>query len=103
MDKINLRRAKGYINIARRANYIIWGVDNLNEYTKKMYLVVYRQDYGKTIEKLLQRISNPDVKLICLAVEDFNFFAGTDKSKIFAIKNKGISEQIINLLRGEDG
>lgn len=103
MNITNLKRANGYLNIANRANYIIWGVDKLNEYTHKMYLVIYRQDYGKTIEKLLQRISKPEIEIIQMPVDDFNMLTGTDKSKIFAIKNKGISEQIINLLRGEDG
>lgn len=103
MIKNNLKKANGYINIANRAGYIIWGTDNLKGYTHKMYLVLYREDFGKTIEKTLARFSESGAQFIKLNVQDFNSVVGTNNSKILAIKNKGISEQIINLLRGEDG
>ena len=101
MIKNNLSKANGYINIAQRAGYVIWGTDNLKGYTHKIYLILYREDFGKTIEKTINRFSQ--VEIIQLSVENFNVVVGSNKSKIIAIKNKGISEQIINLLRGEDG
>ena len=101
MIKNNLSKANGYINIAQRAGYVIWGTDNLKGYTHKIYLILYREDFWKTIEKTINRFSQ--VEIIQLSVENFNVVVGSNKSKIIAIKNKGISEQIINLLRGEDG
>ncbi len=97
------QKINGYVNIAKRANYVIWGTDNLDGYSHKLYLVLYREDFGKTIQKTIQKLEACNCTIKMLSVNDFNEIAGTNKSKIFAIKNKGISEQIINLLRGEDG
>lgn len=96
-----LKKVNGYINIASRAGYVIYGTDNLKGYTHKLYLILYRSDFGKTIEKTLSRFT--EIEAINLSVEQFNVVTGTDKAKILAIKNKGISEQIIKILRGEDG
>lgn len=100
VTEIKIKKLNGYINLANRAGYIIWGVDNLKNYSHKMYLILYREDYGKTIEKTLNRF---DVDKIKLNIEMFNKIVGTENAKILAIKNKGITEQIVNLLRGEDG
>ena len=102
ITKINLKKANGYLNLAKSGNYVIWGSDGLKGYTHKLYLIVYREDFGKTIQKTLGRIDERICK-IELNYNDYNEFVGADKSKIIGIKNKGISEQIINLLRGEDG
>lgn len=97
-----LEKIKGYLGIANRAGYIIWGVDNLDGYTHKLYLVLYRNDAGKTVLKALNRL---DDKLPAyeIDVESFKYISSTENSKILGIKNKGLSDQIINLLRGEDG
>ena len=100
--KINLKKANGYFNLAKSGNYVIWGTDGLKGYTHKLYLIVYREDFGKTIEKTLSRFDDGIYK-IKLNYNDYNALVESDKSKIIAIKNKGLSEQIINLLRGEDG
>jgi len=102
ITKINLQKAKGYLNLAKSGNYVIWGTDGLKGYTHKLYLIIYREDFGKTIEKTLGRF-DAGIYKIQLSFNDFNELVETDKSKIIAIKNKGLSEQIINLLRGEDG
>lgn len=98
---ISLSKANGYVNIANRGGYVIWGTDGLKGYTHKLYLILYREDYGKTIEKTLARFL--EVESIKLSISEYNMVVGTENAKIIAIKNKGISEQIIKLLRGEDG
>lgn len=103
IPKINIKRSNGYLNIAKSGGYVIWGTDGLKGYTHKLYLIVYRQDFGKTIEKTLNRFKDLGIKQIMLSEQDFNDFVGFTTCKILAIKNKGIAEQIINLLRGEDG
>ena len=101
ITKINLQKINGYINIANRGGYIIWGTDGLKGYTHKLYLILYREDFGKTIEKTINRFSEiPSVKL---NEEEFNEIVGSNNCKLLAIKNKGISEQVINILRGENG
>ena len=56
---------------------------------------------AKTIEKTLNRFSNIDC--IKLTVEEFNSIVSADNCKLLAIKNKGISEQVLKILRGENG
>ena len=102
MNKTNVvQKIKGYVNLANRAGYIIWGTDNLKGYTHKLYLILYREDYGTTIQKTVNRFEN--VESIMLSIDDYNEIIGNSNSKIIGIKNKGLSDQIINLLRGEDG
>lgn len=101
IEQINLKKANGYVNIANRAGYIIWGTDGLKGYTHKLYLILYREDFGTTIQKTINRFNN--IESIKLTIDEFNFVVGNDNCKILAIKNKGISEKIVKLLRGEDG
>jgi len=93
-----LNKAKNYFGLADRAGYVIYGTDNLKGYTHKLYLVVYRADFGKTIQKTINQLTQ-QAEIIMLPIEDFNFLVGNDKCKLFAIKNKGLSEQIVKLLR----
>ena len=99
MTKINLNKIKNYLDIAARANYIIYGADNLKGYTHKLYLVLYRQDFGKTIQKVINEFSN--LPSYMFEIEDFNFITNLQNCKLLAIKNKGLAEQIINHLRSE--
>lgn len=102
MIKSNLDRIKGYVGIANRANYIIFGADNLKGYSHKLYLVIYREDYGKTIYKTIENFKRRELPCIVLNNDDFNYITGISTCKLFAIKNKGISEQIIKILRSEN-
>ena len=97
-----LTKLRGYVGIASKAGYLIWGVDNLKGYTHKIYLVLVRSDISKTIQKTLDSI-NDNIPKIILDVQDFNEIVQTDKSKIVAVKNLGIANKIIEILRGEDG
>ena len=100
-NKIN--KARGYFNLARSGGYVIFGADNLKGYTHKLYLVVVRDDYGKTIDKLFIKLKEQGIDHIILDPTTFNELTGMENCKLFAIKNKGLSVQIINNLRGEDG
>ena len=103
IEKIKLKKINGYINIANRGGYAIWGTDGLKGYTHKLFLILYREDHGKTIEKTINRFKDLGVEIFKLNQEDFNLIVAAENCKLVAIKNKGISEQIINILRGEDG
>ena len=102
MATININKAKGYLNLAKSGGYVIFGTDNLKGYTHKLYLVIFREDGGKTIEKALDRLKVLNIEQIQLSIEDFNLLVGTQNCKILGIKNKGLSVQIIKNLRGED-
>ena len=101
MTKNNLDKIKGYVGIANRANYIVFGSDNLKGYTHKLYIVLYRQDYGKTIQKTLNELQQRIIPCIQLNEEEFNYISGLTNCKLLAIKNKGISDQILKILRSE--
>ena len=100
MIKTNLNKIKNYIDIAARAKYVIYGADNLKGYTHKLYLVLYRQDFGKTIQKVLNELNN--LPSFMLNTEDFNFITNLENCKLLAIKNKGLAEQITNYLRSNN-
>lgn len=102
MLKSSLDKIKGYVGIANRANYVIFGADNLKGYTHKLYLVLYRDDYKTTILKTVNELSQKNITCVKLVFDDFNYIVNTDKCKLFAIKNKGISEQILKYLRSEN-
>lgn len=99
MINTNLNKIKNYIDIAARAKYVIYGADNLKGYTHKLYLLLYRQDFGKTIQKVVNDFSN--LPTYMLAIEDFNFITNSQNCKLLAIKNKGLADQIIKHLRSE--
>ena len=102
IQRNSLDKLKGYIGLANRAGYIIFGADNLKVYTHKMYVVLYRNDGGKTIDKTLNKIKQENnVEVFCLNEQDFNHIVGKDNCKLLAIKNKGLSDQIIKILRSE--
>jgi len=96
------KKIKDYITIANKAGYLIWGVDNLKNYTHKLYLVLYRSDVTKTILKALNSL-NESITKIMLDEDEFNEIVQTDKCKIVAVKNLGLSNKIIEIIRGEDG
>lgn len=101
MIKSNLDKIKGYVGLANRANYIVFGADNLKGYTHKLYIVLYRLDFGKTIQKTLNELNQRSIPCIELNVEDFNYISGLTNCKLLAIKNKGISDQLLKILRSE--
>ena len=97
----NLNKVKGYLGIAKKAKYCIFGADNLKGYSHKLYLVLYREDIGNTIKKVLKELSEKEIYIIKLNTNDFNYITQLNNCKLIAIKNKGLSDQIIQILRSE--
>ncbi|MBQ7884890.1 MAG: hypothetical protein IJ318_02195 [Clostridia bacterium] len=100
MTNNSLNKIKGYLGIANRANYVIFGADKLKGYTHKLYLVLYREDFGKTIIKVVNEFKDA-LPTYQLSAQDFNFITNAENCKLLAIKNKGLAEQIIKILRSE--
>ena len=100
MTNNNLNKIKGYLSIASRAKYVIWGADNLRGYTHKLYLVLYRDDFSKTIMKVVDEFKD-SLPVFKLSTNDFNYITNLENCKLLAIKNKGLAEQIIKYLRSE--
>lgn len=94
----NIAKVKGYVGIATRGNYTIIGADLLKSYNHKLFLVLYREDGCKTIDKVLEKFKQRQIPCIKLTVEDFISISGLNNCKIIAIKNKGLADQIIKYL-----
>ena len=53
-------------------------------------------------EKTLNKIKQDyNIETYCLDEQNFNYIVGKDNCKLLAIKNKGLSDQIIKILRSE--
>ena len=80
-----------YIGIALKAGYVIIGSDNLENYSKKLYLVLLDKSAQKNSRKVFE-------KLTALGIEGREVEGlgelNNKTYKIIGIKNKGISEEI---------
>lgn len=93
-------RVKGYVSIANKAGYLIVGADNLKGYHKKLFLVLADETGGKNLLKVAQYLKqNLNIELFVL--KNLESYTGIEGCKIVGIKNKGISDEIIKLLRSQ--
>ncbi len=94
MDEIKL---KGYLNIAKKAGYVIIGGETLANYTKKLYLIIYDLVAGKNTIKIIENFKNKNIKII--GIENLDKLININNCKIIGIKNKNLSEIIYNLIK----
>ena len=93
MDKIKLQ---GYINIAKKAGYVIIGGEKLYNYNKKLYLVIYSKDASKNTLKVVEKLKQRDIPVITL--ENLEDIMNIKSCKIIAIKNKNLSDIILDAI-----
>lgn len=91
------KKIKGYLGIARKAGYLIIGVDNLKKYTKKLYLILADSNLSNTINKTLTSFEDVDHEI----VENLGELMSIEKCKIVGIKNHNLAMQIIENIKGE--
>lgn len=89
-------KIKGYLNISRKAGYLIIGGETLEDYKKKLFLVLYDKDAGNTTLKIAAKIESRGIKT--LATESLGDLCSIPNCKMLGIKNKNISEIIESLL-----
>ena len=87
----------GYINISRKAGYMIIGSEKLKGYNKKLYLVIYDNSAKKNTLKVVEEIKNKDIPVF--AIDNLEAITNIKNCKIVGIKNKELSEIISNLLK----
>jgi len=90
-------KLNGYINICRKAGYLIIGSEKLKGYNKKLYLALYDISAQKNTLKVVDEIKNKNIQVI--AVENLEKLTNIKNCKIVGIKNKDLSEIIINCLK----
>lgn len=93
---MNIDKIKGYLNIAKKAGYVIIGGEKLENYNKKLYLVIYDKSAQKNTLKIVEKIKDKDIKTIEL--ENLETLININNCKIIGIKNKNLSDIIINLM-----
>ncbi len=102
MQQKTLNSIKGYVGLARKGNYLIIGNDNLKGYYKKLYLILRSNDAGKNLVKVTNYTSEQtSCQIFEIEKEIMQEITGIENCKAFGVKNKGLADQIINLLRGE--
>lgn len=89
-------KIKGYLNISRKAGYMIVGGETLENYSKKLYLVLYDKSAAKNTLKVVAKIKEKGIKVI--EVENLAQLCSIENCKIIGIKNKNISDIIENII-----
>ena len=89
-------KIKGYLNISRKAGYMIVGGEILENYSKKLYLVLYDKSAAKNTLKVVAKIKEKGIKVI--EVENLAQLCSIENCKIIGIKNKNISDIIENII-----
>ncbi len=91
LDKIKFQ---DYLNIAKKAGYVIIGGEKLYTYNKKIYLIIYDSTAGTSTLKLVEKFKEKGISI--LSIEDLESYMKIKNCKIIAIKNKDISEILYN-------
>ena len=93
---LETNKVQGYLNLAQKAGYIIWGGETLKDYTKKLYLVLFDGQAQKNTQKIVLKIKERGIKTI--EIENLGALVNKPNCKIIGIKNKSLSDQIELLL-----
>lgn len=91
-----MEKVKNYLGLAKNAGYVIVGSDKLDNYSKKLYLILIDKNAGKNSLKIASKHENNSVNL--RFVENLENLINIPHCKIIGIKNKGLSEQILKYL-----
>lgn len=95
-----MKEVKGILNICRKAGYLIIGGDNIKTYHHKMFLIVVDKSAGKSLMREMTLISKEnDIELLC--IEALGELIGIDNCKAVAVRNKALSDEIIQIIKGE--
>lgn len=92
-----MERIKNYLGLARNAGYLIIGSDKLDDYDKKLYLILIDELAGKNSQKISLRQKERGVEI--LTVKNLEELSSIKNCKILGIKNKGLSDQIIKIIK----
>ena len=90
-------KIKGYLGIARKAGYLIIGVDNLKNYKKKLYLILADSQLSNTINKTIASFQDIRHEII----DNLGELMSIEKCKIVGVKNHNLAMQIIDKIKGE--
>ena len=85
---------KGLLSLARKAGYVVIGIDNLSGYYKKLFLLLHDKTAGKSLVREMNFLSQK--KGVCLAeVDGLEELLHIPNCKAVGIRNKKFSEMIL--------
>ena len=89
-------KIKGFLNISRKAGYLIIGGEKLENYKKKLFLVLYDIKAGNNTLKIVDKLKVKGIDIF--GVDNLEELCTISNCKIIGIKNKNISEIIKSLI-----
>lgn len=93
---MEINKVQGYLNIAQKAGYVIWGGETLENYSKKLYLVLFDPTAQKSTQKIINKLKERQIDIV--EVENLGGLVNKQNCKVIGIKNKSLSDQIKALL-----
>lgn len=87
-----------YLNLARKANSLIIGTENLKKHNKKLYLIIVVKSAGKTAFQVAQTQKEKTGCEVVVADLDLAGMLNINNCQIVALKNKGFADMVIQNL-----
>ena len=93
-------KLKGYLNISHKAGYMIVGGETLDNYKKKLYLVIYDSSAQKNTMKVVEKIEAKGIPVVC--IDKLEELISIKNCKIIGLKNKNLSDIILDLIKNKE-
>lgn len=87
---LDKNKLQGYLNIAKKAGYVIIGGEKLYNYNKKLYLVIYDNTSEKNTLKVVDKIKQRNIPIF--SIDNLQDIVSIKNCKILGIKNKNLSD-----------
>lgn len=87
---LDKNKLQGYLNIAKKAGYVIIGGEKLYNYNKKLYLVIYDNTSEKNTLKVIDKIKQRNIPIF--SIDNLQEIVSIKNCKIIGIKNKNLSD-----------
>ena len=87
---LDKNKLQGYLNIAKKAGYVIIGGEKLYNYNKKLYLVIYDNTSEKNTLKVVDKIKQRNIPIF--SIDNLQDIVSIKNCKIIGIKNKNLSD-----------
>lgn len=97
---MEIDKIKGYLNISHKAGYLIAGGEKLKDYNKKLYLVIYDKLAQKNTMKIVDKLKEKSIYVV--EVGNLEELVSIKNCKIIGLKNKNLSEIILNLIKNKE-
>lgn len=95
-----MKKIDGIVSIARKGGFAVVGQDNLKGFSQKLFLILLDTRAGKSLQREMTFLANKKNAEI-LKVENLAEKISIENCKVIGFKNKAISENIIECLKGE--